>query len=136
MQKSIGMIFAAILFAINITASIGCASEPSPRQTENASASTELGQPAKIIHAEQTIYDEDISYQGRVALAARIGTDGQIVSTRIMFSSGNMQYDRMARQCVVEKWRFTPALDANGTPMVCDMMCVIYFNMEPTRRIE
>ena len=95
----------------------------------------QIGQPGKILHAEQPPYGV-IQFKGRVAVSARIGTDGKVISTRIQVSSGNALYDRMARRIVEKQWKFEPAKDMNGQPMESDMQCPVYFNMKPARNIK
>ena len=95
----------------------------------------QIGMPGKILHAEQPPYGV-IQFKGRIAVSARIGTDGKVISTRIQVSSGNALYDRMARRIVEKQWKFEPAKDMNGQPMESDMQCPVYFNMKPARNIK
>ncbi|QNH54272.1 energy transducer TonB [Selenomonas timonae] len=95
----------------------------------------QIGQPGKILHAEQPPYGV-VQFKGRIAVSARIGTDGKVISTRIQVSSGNALYDRMARRIVEKQWKFEPAKDMNGQPMESDMQCPVYFNMKPARNIK
>lgn len=95
----------------------------------------QIGQPGKILHAEQPPYGM-INFKGRIAVSARIGTDGKVIRTHIMISSGNEYYDRTARRIVEKYWKFEPAKDMNGQPMESDMQCPVYFNMKPTRKIK
>lgn len=95
----------------------------------------QIGQPGKILHAEQPPYGV-IQFKGRIAVSARIGTDGKVISTRIQVSSGNALYDRMARRIVEKQWKFEPAKDMNGQPMESDMQCPVYFNIKPARNIK
>ena len=95
----------------------------------------QMGQPGKILHAEQPPFGV-IDFKGRIAVSAHIGKDGKVMSTRITISSGNLIYDRMARRIVETKWKFTPASDVNGEPMESDMQCPVYFNMKPARKIK
>lgn len=95
----------------------------------------QIGQPGKILHAEQPPHGM-INFKGRIAVSARIGTDGKVIRTHIMISSGNEYYDRTARRIVERQWKFEPAKDMNGQPMESDMQCPVYFNMKPTRKIK
>ena len=95
----------------------------------------QIGQPGKILHAEQPPYGM-INFKGRIAVSARIGTDGKVIRTHIMISSGNEYYDRTARRIVERQWKFEPAKDMNGQPMESDMQCPVYFNMKPARNIK
>ena len=95
----------------------------------------QIGQPGKILHAEQPPYGM-INFKGRIAVSARIGTDGKVIRTHIMISSGNEYYDLTARRIVERRWKFEPAKDMNGQPMESDMQCPVYFNMKPTRKIK
>ena len=95
----------------------------------------QIGQPGKILHAEQPPYGM-INFKGRIAVSARIGTDGKVIRTHVMISSGNEYYDRTARRIVERQWKFEPAKDMNGQPMESDMQCPVYFNMKPTRKIK
>ena len=89
-----------------------------------------VGQPGKVLHFEH-VHDKNISFQGRIVVSARIDKDGHVASTRIMASSGSMLLDRMACHIVMERWKFAPATDVHGQPMISDMMCAVYFNMNP-----
>jgi len=95
----------------------------------------QIGQPGKILHAEQPPYGV-IDFKGRIAVSAHIGADGKVMWTKIQISSGNMLYDRMARRIVEKQWKFEPAKDRNGQAMESDMQCPVYFNMKPTRKIK
>jgi protein TonB len=46
--------------------------------------------------------------QGRVALKARVNTQGQVVAINIVGSSGHAELDQAALKAV-QTWRFTPA---------------------------
>ena len=95
----------------------------------------QIGLPGKILHAEQPAPGV-IPFKGRIAVSARIGTDGKVMWTKIQMPSGNAIYDRMARRIVEKYWKFEPAKDMNGQPMESDMQCPVYFNMKPTRKIK
>ena len=113
--------------------------EETPEKEEpkvlRSSEGKQIGMPGKILHAEQPPYGV-IQFKGRIAVSARIGTDGKVISTRIQVSSGNALYDRMARRIVEKQWKFEPAKDMNGQPMESDMQCPVYFNMKPARNIK
>jgi len=109
--------------------------EPKEDNVLRSGPGKQIGMPGKIIHAEQPPYGM-INFKGRIAVSARIGTDGKVIRTRIMISSGNEYYDRTARRIVERQWKFEPAKDMNGQPMESDMQCPVYFNMKPTRKIK
>lgn len=109
--------------------------EPEKPKVLTSGSGKQIGQPGKILHAEQPPYGV-ISFRGRIAVSAHIGTDGKVMWTKIQISSGNALYDRMARRIVEKQWRFEPAKDMNGQPMESDMQCPVYFNMEPKRKIK
>ena len=50
------------------------------------------------------------SFKGHVTVVARIGTDGSVLNTRIIVSSGKLLYDRTACRLVETEWDFRPAL--------------------------
>ena len=109
--------------------------EPEKPKVLTSGSGKQIGQPGKILHAEQPPYGV-IQFKGRIAVSAHIGTDGKVMWTKIQISSGNALYDRMARRIVEKQWKFEPAKDMNGQPMESDMQCPIYFNMEPKRKIK
>ena len=111
------------------------ADKPEEPKVLRSGEGKQIGQPGKILHAEQPPYGV-IQFKGRIAVSARIGTDGKVISTRIQVSSGNALYDRMARRIVEKQWKFEPAKDMNGQPMESDMQCPVYFNMKPARNIK
>ena len=111
------------------------ADKPEEPKVLRSGEGKQIGQPGKILHAEQPPYGV-IQFKGRIAVSARIGTDGKVISTKIQVSSGNALYDRMARRIVEKQWKFEPAKDMNGQPMESDMQCPVYFNMKPTRKIK
>ena len=111
------------------------ADKPEEPKVLRSGEGKQIGQPGKILHAEQPPYGV-IQFKGRIAVSARIGTDGKVISTRIQVSSGNALYDRMARRIVEKQWKFVPAKDMNGQPMESDMQCPVYFNMKPARNIK
>lgn len=95
----------------------------------------QIGQPGKILHAEQPGYGV-IPLKLSIAVSARIGTDGKVIRTKVQRTSGNALYDRLAMRIVEKYWKFEPAKDMNGQPMESDMQCPVYFNMKPTRKIK
>ena len=95
----------------------------------------QIGQPGKILHAEQPPFGV-IDFKGRIAVSAHISTEGKVLWTKIQISSGNALYDRRARRIVEKQWKFEPAKDMNGQPMESDMQCPVYFNMKPARKIK
>ena len=109
--------------------------EPKEDNVLRSGPGKQIGMPGKIIHAEQPPYGM-INFKGRIAVSARIGTDGKVIRTHVMISSGNEYYDRTARRIVERQWKFEPAKDMNGQPMESDMQCPVYFNMKPTRKIK
>ena len=111
------------------------ADKPEEPKVLRSGEGKQIGMPGKILHAEQPPYGV-IQFKGRIAVSARIGTDGKVISTRIQVSSGNALYDRMARRIVEKQWKFEPAKDMNGQPMESDMQCPVYFNMKPARNIK
>jgi len=111
------------------------ADKPEEPKVLRSGEGKQIGQPGKILHAEQPPYGV-IQFKGRIAVSARIGTDGKVISTKIQVSSGNALYDRMARRIVEKQWKFEPAKDMNGQPMESDMQCPVYFNMKPARNIK
>ena len=128
MSIRIGVFVSVLLLAVS-TASISCAEEQPPKQLERIT----MGQPPRVLHFEH-VQDKSISYEGYVVLMAHVDEQGHVVSTRVTHSSGDGNVDRMACRVVMEQWKFTPALDVDGRPMPCNVMCQVYFNMEPKHR--
>ena len=128
MSIRIGVFVSVLLLAV-LTASISCAEEQPPKQLERIT----MGQPPRVLHFEH-VQDKSISYEGYVVLMAHVDEQGHVVRTTVTRSSGDWNVDRMACRVVMEQWKFTPALDVDGRPMPCNMMCQVYFNMEPKHR--
>ena len=124
------LIFILSLFFIFPVVSVGYTAEQLPARTEQR-----LGQPTKILHAEH-VQDKGISFKGCIVVSARIDEDGNAISASIMVSSGRMVLDRIACRIVMERWKFAPALDDNSQPMISNIICPVYFNMKPTRKIQ
>ena len=124
----IGVFVSVLLLAVS-AASVSCAEEQAPKQLERIT----IGQPPRVLHFEH-VQDKSISYEGYVVLMAHVDEQGHVVSTAVTRSSGDWNVDRMACRVVMEQWKFTPALDVDGRPMPCNMMCQVYFNLEPKHR--
>ena len=114
-----------LLLAVSAV-SVSCAEEQAPKQLERIT----IGQPPRVLHFEH-VQDKSISYEGYVVLMAHVDEQGHVVRTAVTRSSGDWNVDRMACRVVMEQWKFTPALDVDGRPMPCNVMCQVYFNMEP-----
>lgn len=127
MSIRIGVFVSVLLLAVS-TASVSCAEEQAPKQLERIT----MGQPPRVLHFEH-VQDKSISYEGYVVLMAHVDEQGHVVSTRVTHSSGDGNVDRMACRVVMEQ-KFTPALDVDGRPRPYNMMCQVYFNMEPKHR--
>lgn len=127
MSIRIGVFVSVLLLAVS-TASVSCAEEQPPRQLERIT----MGQPPRVLHFEH-VQDKSISYEGYVVLMAHVDEQGHVVSTKVTRSSGDGNIDRMACRVVMEQ-KFTPALDVDGRPRPYNMMCQVYFNMEPKHR--
>ena len=125
MSIRIGVFVSVLLLAVS-TASVSCAEEQAPKQLERIT----MGQPPRVLHFEH-VQDKSISYEGYVVLMAHVDEQGHVVRTTVTRSSGDWNLDRMACRVVMEQWKFTPALDVDGRPMPCNVMCQVYFNMEP-----
>jgi len=123
----IGVFVSVLLLAVS-TASVSCAEEQAPKQLERIT----MGQPPRVLHFEH-VQDKSISYEGYVVLMAHVDEQGHVVSTKVTRSSGDGNIDRMACRVVMEQ-KFTPALDVDGRPRPYNMMCQVYFNMEPKHR--
>lgn len=110
--------------------------EPEEPKVLRSGEGKQIGQPGKILHAEQPPFGIVNNFKGRIAVSAHIGTDGKVMWTKIQITSGNTTRDMMARRIVEKYWKFEPAKDMNGQPMESDMQCPVYFNMKPTRKIK
>ena len=127
MSIRIGVFVSVLLLAVS-AASVSCAEEQAPKQLERIT----MGQPPRVLHFEH-VQDKSISYEGYVVLMAHVDEQGHVVSTQVTRSSGDWNVDRMACRVVMEQ-KFTPALDVDGRPRPYNMMCQVYFNMEPKHR--
>ena len=127
MSIRIGVFVSVLLLAVS-AASVSCAEEQAPKQLERIT----MGQPPRVLHFEH-VQDKSISYEGYVVLMAHVDEQGHVVSTKVTRSSGDGNIDRMACRVVMEQ-KFTPALDVDGRPRPYNMMCQVYFNMEPKHR--
>lgn len=127
MSIRIGVFVSVLLLAVS-AASVSCAEEQAPKQLERIT----IGQPPRVLHFEH-VQDKSISYEGYVVLMAHVDEQGHVVSTKVTRSSGDGNIDRMACRVVMEQ-KFTPALDVDGRPRPYNMMCQVYFNMEPKHR--
>ena len=127
MSIRIGVFVSVLLLAVS-TASVSCAEEQAPKQLERIT----MGQPPRVLHFEH-VQDKSISYEGYVVLMAHVDEQGHVVRTTVTRSSGDWNVDRMACRVVMEQ-KFTPALDVDGRPRPYNMMCQVYFNMEPKHR--
>lgn len=128
MSIRIGVFVSVLLLAVSAV-SVSCAEEQAPKQLERIT----IGQPPRVLHFEH-VQDKSISYEGYVVLMAHVDEQGHVVRTAVTRSSGDWNVDRMACRVVMEQWKFTPALDVDGRPMPCNVMCQVYFNMEPKHR--
>ena len=122
MSKRTLAIAAAVLFAANAGISQAYAAA--------AESAQQMGQPGKILHAEQAPYGFS-KFKGRVVVSARVDEKGKVIRTTVMVSSGDQTCDKMACRLVQTKWKFEPATDAHGQKIVSDIMCPVYFNMKP-----
>ena len=68
-----------------------------------------------------------IPYKGTIAVAAFIGTDGNVYKTKIMRGSGHRSHNEIAMSAA-RRWKFKPALDGNGEPMESRKIISIPFN--------
>ena len=104
MKKVLAMIFAlALLFSANL----------------NFVSAAEEGTPATPIE-RSCVYPKDLAkdlnYKGTVMISATVSTEGKVVKTVIMRSSGRPKIDKLAMEAA-SKWKFKPALDKEGKPM-------------------
>lgn len=60
---------------------------------------------------------EDLGLAGTVAIAFRVRTDGRVDSCRVVRSSGHAILDDLTCRLYTERFRFRPAMTANGTPV-------------------
>lgn len=129
MSKRTLAIAAAVLFAANAGILQAYAADVQ-RPAAAAESAQQMGQPGKILHAEQAPYGFS-KFKGRVVVSARVDEKGKVIRTTVMVSSGDQTCDKMACRLVQTKWKFEPATDAHGQKIVSDIMCPVYFNMKP-----
>ncbi len=69
---------------------------------------------------QSKVYPKDIeknlNYHGTVTISATVDTDGKVIKTVIMRSSGSPKVDKIAMEAAA-KWEFTPASDKKGKPV-------------------
>ena len=101
--------FLAVFFAVAMMFSA---------QTDFVFAAEE-GQPATPIESSR-VYPKDLAkdlkYSGTVMISATVNTEGKVIKTVIMRSSGRPKIDKIAMEAAA-KWEFKPALDKEGKPM-------------------
>ena len=91
-----------------------------------ANAKQQLGQPPVTITEFYPEKGSGLGYRGYVSIAATIGKDGKVRSTKVMRTSGRMFVDEIARKAAMQ-WTFKPALDQDGKPMECDKIITFDF---------
>ena len=103
MKKIFAMLFAlTLMFSANLV-----------------SAEAEEGQPATPIESSRVYpkdLDKKLNYNGTVMISATVNTEGKVIKTVIMRSSGRPKIDKIAMEAA-SKWEFKPALDKEGNPM-------------------
>lgn len=92
----------------------------------SANANQLLGQPPVTITEVYPEKGSGLGYKGFVAIAATIGKDGKVKTTKVMWTSGRMFVDEIARKAAMQ-WTFKPALDQDGKPMECDKIITFDF---------
>jgi len=60
---------------------------------------------------------EDQGVAGTVAISLRVRTDGRVDNCRVIGSSGSGVLDGLTCRLYTERFRFRPAMTANGTPV-------------------
>ena len=60
--------------------------------------------------------EKDLNYRGTVTISATVNTEGKVIKTVVMRSSGRPKVDKIAMEAAA-KWEFTPALDKKGNPV-------------------
>ena len=91
-----------------------------------ANAKQQLGQPPVTITEVYPQKGSGLGYRGYVSIAATIGKDGKVRTTKVMRTSGRMFVDEIARKAAMQ-WTFKPALDQDGKPMECDKIITFDF---------
>ena len=91
-----------------------------------ANAKQQLGQPPVTITEVYPQKGSGLGYRGYVYIAATIGKDGKVRTTKVMRTSGRMFVDEIARKAAMQ-WTFKPALDQDGKPMECDKIITFDF---------
>ena len=85
-----------------------------------------MAEPPVVIEEHYPPKSGAFHFDGAVSILVRIGEDGSVKRTRVMYSSGRMLVDGAAVSAAL-KWKFTPALDQNGQPMECDKILMFDF---------
>ena len=70
-----------------------------------------------------------IGAEGTVLLKILVGTDGAPLEVVVQKGSGNRSLDRAAREHVLAKWRFKPAM-SNGQAVQADGLVPVVFSMQ------
>ena len=60
--------------------------------------------------------EKGLNYNGTVTISATVNTEGKVIKTVVMRSSGRPKIDKIAMEAA-SKWEFTPALNENGDPV-------------------
>jgi len=74
-----------------------------------------------------------LNEQGETVLEFIIKEDGSVGSAKVYKSSGSLRLDDAAVSMAVQRWRYAPALSADGKPLACrwraEVKWVVHFNI-------
>ncbi len=93
---------------------------------EVSTGARQMAEPPVVIEEHYPLKSGVFDYDGSVGVLVRIGEDGSVKRTQVMYSSGRMLVDGAAVSAAM-KWKFTPALDQDGRPMECDKILTFNF---------
>lgn len=93
---------------------------------EVSTGARRMAEPPVVIEEHYPLKSGAFNFDGSVGVLVRIGEDGSVTRTQVMYSSGRMLIDGAAVSAAL-KWKFTPALDQDGRPMECDKILTFDF---------
>jgi len=71
--------------------------------------------------------------EGTVVIGFRVRTDGRVDQCQVISSSGHSVLDRLTCRLVTERFRFHPAMRADGTPIPMALETSFTWGMRPRR---
>ena len=108
------------------SAPLGSVEDTEKPAEEVSTGVRQMAEPPVVIEEHYPLKSGAFKFDGSVGVLVRIGEDGSVKRTQVMYSSGRMLVDGAAVSAAL-KWKFTPALDRDGRPMECDKILTFNF---------